>query len=112
MTGRVDAGRLMIDGADRPLTLAEPVRPGPVTVGIRPEDMRPDTAGELAGTVRLVEHLGAETYVLIDRPEPAGSAGLCWRATGTPAVASADLLRLTVLPGRLHLFDPHSGNRL
>lgn len=112
MSGHVEQDRLMIDGTDRPTSLTRSVRSGPVTIGIRPEDLYPEDGGPLVGTVRLVEHLGAETYVLIDRPGPAGTLGLCWRATGTPAIASADTLRLALLPDRLHLFDPQSGNRL
>ena len=37
-----------------------------VTLGLRPEALRPDAAGPLAGTVRLVERLGGLTLIHVD----------------------------------------------
>lgn len=83
-------------------------RPGPVTVGVRPEDLVPDPAGAIAGRVRIVERLGAETYVLFgDARTP-----LTWRIPGALAVATGDQMRLNAAPDRLHLFDPETGARL
>ena len=90
------------------LEIAETMRRGPVQVGIRPEDLTLDPDGPIAGPVRLVEHLGAETYVLFG-PE---GAPFTWRVAGTPAFVSGQELRLRPEPSRLHLFDPATGDRL
>ena len=79
-----------------------------MTIGIRPEDLAPDPAGPITGTVRLVEHLGAETYVLF------GDTGAqrTWRIPGAASIASGETLRLGAAGDKLHLFDPASGDRL
>ena len=43
-----------------------PNRPGPLTVGLRPEQLSPGD-GPLTGTLRHVESLGADAYLHIDR---------------------------------------------
>jgi multiple sugar transport system ATP-binding protein len=79
-----------------------------VDVGIRPEHFRPADRG-IPGTVQVIEHLGAETYVFID----AGTGrDLCWRTPGRPGVAVGDRLTLDFDPAHLHLFDSATGARL
>ncbi len=90
------------------LTAAAGVRPGPVTVGIRPEDLAPEPAGAITGTVRLVERLGAETYVLFGEP----GAQRTWRIPGAVPIAAGEAVRLGAPAAALHLFDPASGDRL
>src|ERR671912_599674 len=54
--------------------LTVPVRHGhvavgdPVTLGVRPEHMRPAESGELAGEVMVVERLGGETFLYTQVP--------------------------------------------
>ncbi len=83
-------------------------RPGPVTVGIRPEDLAPHPTGAIAGPVRLVERLGAETYVLFGTPEEQRT----WRIPGAHPIAAGETVRLAAPAAKLHLFDPTSGARL
>jgi ABC-type sugar transport system ATPase subunit len=83
-------------------------RPGPVTVGIRPEDLAPDAAGAVAGRIRIVERLGAETYVLFGSV----ASPLTWRIPGAVSAAPGDEVRLHAPPEKLHLFDPATGARL
>ena len=66
------------------------MRPGPVTVGIRPEDLAPDPAGAVTGTVRLIERLGAETYVLFGER----GAQRTWRIPGAVALGPGEAIRL------------------
>ncbi|MBO0904846.1 ABC transporter ATP-binding protein [Jiella sonneratiae] len=92
------------------ITLPANVSGGSVIAGVRPEDLRPAADGPIAGTVRLVEHLGAETYVLFGDEDR--DLSLCWRVGGTPAVEAGDPIRLTTDPSRIHLFHPETGARL
>ncbi len=103
-------GRLVLPGRDGDYEIAAPegAVPGDVEVGIRPEDFVAVETGGLTGTVRVVEHLGAETYVILDRD---GSM-IYWRVPGTTRVAVGETLRLTSDPSRLHLFRPSDGARL
>ncbi|MBN9789851.1 sugar ABC transporter ATP-binding protein [Pseudonocardia sp. TMWB2A] len=90
---------------------------GTVTVGIRPEDLRPAGAGDgLEVTVDVVEELGADAYVYGTLTEDAGHDG-----AGTTLVARVDArtppergtrLRLVPDPDRTHLFDGGTGARL
>jgi len=75
---------------------------GPLTVGIRPEDIRIDGGGRfsLPGTVDIVEDLGADKFV------HASSGGREWivRAPPDAALRRGDAVRLAAGPEKLHLF--------
>ena len=93
LPARIEGGALQI-GVD-----------GPLSAGLRPEDLRPVAPGEksmIDGTVTLVERLGEVTLVhLIDR---AGRA-LIAKLGGDAAVSRGDALALTAPGDRLHVFD-------
>jgi multiple sugar transport system ATP-binding protein len=83
-----------------------------VVAGLRPEDARVLPAGEPASSdgalsllVDVVEALGSDAFV-------SATDGLRARLPDDLAVRREDCLRLEVKPGRLHLFDPDSGERL
>ncbi|WP_016854510.1 sn-glycerol-3-phosphate import ATP-binding protein UgpC [Halomonas smyrnensis] len=99
--------------------LASPV-PSPgeaktVCLGIRPEHLSvvPEgdaIDGDLSVRVELVEPLGADTLVharLEGQDDPVVA-----RVDGIRAVAEGDSLALRPDAGRLHLFDPETGQRL
>jgi len=76
--------------------------------GIRPEHLSPAQSG-ITGTVQVIEHLGAETYVFID----AGTGrDLCWRTPGRPDVGIGQSITLGFEAQNLHLFDAASGARI
>ena len=117
-------------------------RRGLVTVGIRPEALRPvegtagDTAGGMAGgtgegvlkaRVAFVEDLGANLLVHCETREPVlvpagaarvedglGSAGLRLRALlgGGIGLSRGEALHLSIDPSGLHLFDVETGDAL
>jgi multiple sugar transport system ATP-binding protein len=73
------------------------------TIGIRPEHLDISReAGTWPATIRLAEHLGADTFLHVD-------AGLCGmmtvRAEGEYEVASGAKIFLTPEPSRIHRFD-------
>ncbi|CAD7051781.1 sn-glycerol-3-phosphate import ATP-binding protein UgpC [Pseudorhizobium endolithicum] len=81
---------------------------GPVTVGVRAEDLRPAHAGEEALAFRLdyVEELGAHRLVH-------GHVGDQALVVTLPlAAVLQDEMRLAVDPRRLHFFARESGSRL
>ena len=76
----------------------------PVMLGIRPEALRPDPEGALAGTVRLVEQLGGLTllHVGVEGLE----AGLIVQIEGSAPTRAHQPIRLAVDPAACHLFAP------
>ncbi len=116
LEGAVESG----DGATRfvserglafDLPAVPPSAASGVTVGIRPEHirMRPAPDGEGANaTVRLVEHLGHETMLLLD----AGGTELTALLPRLTDVSSGDPVAVEAEPERLHLFARESGERL
>ena len=81
----------------------ESAPPGaPVTLGIRPEALRPDDAGELSGTVKLVERLGGLTMLHIAAE---GLGDLVVQIEGSAATKAHQPIRLAVQADACHLFD-------
>ncbi len=73
-----------------------------VTLGIRPEGLRIDPSGAIAGTVALVERLGGLTllHVTVEGGEP-----VTVQIEGSDATKARDHIRLAVDPAACHLFD-------
>jgi multiple sugar transport system ATP-binding protein len=74
-----------------------------LTLGVRPEHLAIDGEGAgIEGTVRLAEHLGAETYLHVE-----SAAGAFTVRTGGGATAGpGDRVRLRIPAAACHLFDP------
>jgi multiple sugar transport system ATP-binding protein len=89
------AGRL--DGAAREITL-----------GIRPEFVRIDPQGELAGRVALVELMGSRTLVLFD----CGGQEVRVLIQGDPPVREGDRVNLSLQLERAFYFAPDGANLL
>ena len=73
-----------------------------VTLGIRPEAVRPDPEGPLAGTVRLVERLGGLTLLHVDLDE---DGPIVVQIEGSDGSMPHQRLRLAVDPAACQLFD-------
>ncbi len=96
-------GRLAFGGTDWPCPA--PMQ-GPVTLGIRPEDLHPTSGAGIAMAVSHVEELGATRLIH-------GRSGGQSMVAAVPATAAlADHLTLTVAPEALHLFDATTGRRI
>ena len=71
LPGRVDGGRVRLDGTDVVLDARRPARPAaegtPVEVGLRPEHLRPSPRpGPRRNRVAQVEPTGSQTHLLVD----------------------------------------------
>jgi multiple sugar transport system ATP-binding protein len=78
-----------------------------LTLGIRPEHLTPAQGDDaiVAGTVALVEDLGADRFVHVD----CNGVNLIWRSSGQESFRRGDGLSLTASPDRFHVF--HQGAR-
>lgn len=108
--GDVATDRLLLTsgqgGIEIPLSITVPERK--LDVGIRPEHLHQVDFGGMLGTARLIEHLGAETYVVVD----IGGQDIYWRSPGTLDVSIGDRLRLGFDRGNIHLFSTTTGARV
>ena len=96
---------------DTRLPLGGAPKPGPVTLGIRPEELevavdRPDESC-FHGSVTSIEQLGAETIVALGLHN---GGTLRARLDNRARVSLGETLHLRATPGSLHLFDPASGD--
>jgi sn-glycerol 3-phosphate transport system ATP-binding protein len=116
----LEQGRLKLPGGTALTPDPAPAgRGGEVLLGVRPEDLLPtgENAPEtLRCRVELVEALGADTLVHCSLPGAAGEAGpqelLIVRLEGSHRPDRGEILHLGIRPGRAHLFDPATEQRL
>ena len=101
----------MGDGVQWPLHQSPGAEGQPVAYGVRPGDLSLTDAGApgaVVGEVVVVEPTGAETELLIQ----AGQAQLILVTHGRTSVNPGDRVGLRVTPGKVHVFDQGTGNRL
>ena len=81
-----------------------------VVAGIRPEHLAPGAAGEasLAGTLEMVEQLGADSLLHLAREGTTIVARVPHGAY--PAIGAT--MHVAVDPARVHLFDASTGVRI
>ena len=99
------------DGGSVELRLPAPRElPARLTLGVRPEHLKPCAAesAQLLARVQIIEHLGADAqaYCLLGEQE------IVVRLPGQHHVSSGSLLPLGVSADNLHFFDPDTGKRL
>jgi multiple sugar transport system ATP-binding protein len=85
-----------------------------VLVGVRPEDLDISRSGGagLAVTVDLVEELGADGYIYAHGESEGRHVDVVVRVSGAAYPQLGEAITLTAKPGRLHVFDAVSGERL
>jgi multiple sugar transport system ATP-binding protein len=105
------------DGVELPLSPHDAVRDAlraqvgrPLTVGLRPEDMRIDGEGEgaLPAQVEAVEPVGNEAFVNLR----CGDSEIILRQPPHDLPVPGDIVHLSHVPARAHFFDGESGKRL
>jgi ABC-type sugar transport system ATPase subunit len=91
-----------------PIDVAEPVRSGPVTLGIRCEHVHEDPSGPIAGSVLTEEYLGNASHVHV-----ATALGrLVMRTDGGPGRARGAEVRLRLDTAKISVFDAATEERL
>ena len=98
---RVTEGRIALEGQ---AGIAAPAPAGATHLGVRPEHIAlvDPAEGHASGTVRIVEYLGADTFVQVD----CGAAGTFMvRGPGDARVREDETVGLHFQPEHLHLFD-------
>ncbi|RKE86499.1 sn-glycerol-3-phosphate import ATP-binding protein UgpC [Rhizobium sp. AG855] len=106
LDGNVDAGRLMIGGAQ--LCFGGALPEGPIRIGLRAEDLvaAEPHAAQLVLDVDYVEELGAQRLV------HGMVAGQAMTAIVSPNSDLADHLPLTIAADKLHAFSAETGRRI
>ncbi|MDO8885169.1 TOBE domain-containing protein, partial [Pseudotabrizicola sp.] len=95
-------------GALLPLPLGVRVPDGPVTLGIRPQHLRPEVGGPIRAEVRLIEALGPESVVHADM---GAGGGLLAVLPGQPDLGRGAVIELGYEPQFVHVFGS-DGQRL
>ena len=91
-------------------TAPAPLEAGaPVVIGVRPEHLALDAEGPVRGRVVAVEWLGHERHLIIDL---AGEQVVVREPSEGTATGAGTEVGLTADPGRVHLFDPQTTERL
>jgi multiple sugar transport system ATP-binding protein len=105
--GEIGGGTFRAPGWEVPLNGMQAT--GPVTLGLRSEDVIVEPASDGApARVRLVEQLGSDALVDIE----VEFGRLVGRAPADTPLGPGDPVKLTVNRRRIHLFDPQTGVRL
>ena len=101
--GRVDDSLFVADGV-RVLLSDDPRRDGPVTLGVRPEDLSLASSAEgrarLTGRVVLIERLGATSHVHVE----VGANRLLASVSEERLPVVGESVDMFVAPARVHLF--------
>jgi sn-glycerol 3-phosphate transport system ATP-binding protein len=102
--GRVAIGSAEIEATDMAADLAAG---SAIEIGLRPEDLEPRADGPLTMSLDFIEELGATQlfHGALD-----GVTLVVQAPTGTVEPVDGRL-KLGIDPGRVHLFDPASGER-
>jgi multiple sugar transport system ATP-binding protein len=83
---------------------------GPVTLGVRPDDLVPAVADDTDARVKLVELLGPRAIVTIDAR---GTEFTCVvEAARLTGITEGTGVALSARPGAVHVFDTKTGQRL
>ena len=109
----VESGGIRVEGVSSvvPWPAATERPAGPITLGIRPEDLSLENTGTAFGTltVELVEPLGAESLI---HGQLDGGPEMTIRLGGTREQPPGTEIPLFTDPEKLHLFDEKTGRSL
>ena len=83
---------------------------GPVTLGIRPDDLVPTVADDADARVKLVELLGPRAIVTVDARDTELTCVV--EAARLSGITEGTRITLSARPGAVHAFDTKTGQRL
>ncbi|MCI3922812.1 ABC transporter ATP-binding protein [Paenibacillus sp. TRM 82003] len=104
------AGMLRFDDASGAVAMESGDVPRTLDAGIRPEDFVLAEAGQegISGTVEYIETIGRDTLLRVRT----GAASVRALVSPDHDIRQGDAVTLGVRPGRVHLFDRASGQRI
>lgn len=82
--------------------------PAAFMLGVRPEDIQPDPAGDFSGQITLIEPLGVETILHIK----AGEQTMLSNISGMSSWRIGETIRFNIARERLHFFDSERHTRI
>jgi multiple sugar transport system ATP-binding protein len=83
---------------------------GPVTIGVRPDDLVPTVADDADAHVKLVELLGPRAIVTVDARDTELTCVV--EAARLSGITEGTRVALSARPGAVHAFDTKTGQRL
>ena len=110
LAARAAGGHAEIAGLGSVVLPAGITADGPITVGLRPEQLAIDTQGDLTvtGTITLTEYLGSEIFIYLKLET--GQTVMA-KAPGKSSYQNGQSLAVTLSADDAHYFD-HAGQRL
>nr|WP_306269110.1 sn-glycerol-3-phosphate ABC transporter ATP-binding protein UgpC [Pararhizobium sp. IMCC3301] len=109
MQGNLQHSVVHLEGGWQVPVAAGSQQAGPVTLGLRPDDLRvSEEDGQFEGQVSILEPLGSETLVYVS----IGKQELIARASGRTPPKLGATVKLSAEPDNMHLFDTLTGNAL
>ena len=110
LTATAQAGRAEIPGLGSIALPPGVAAEGPITIGLRPEQLTLDTSGDLAlaGTITLVEYLGSELFIYLKLTT---GQTVMVKAPGKAAHQNGETLTVSLRAADAHYFDAQ-GRRL
>jgi multiple sugar transport system ATP-binding protein len=110
--GSIQLGGLRVEVPAPVLAAATRAGLSELTVGIRPETAKLAAGEGIAGRVRTIEHLGADSHITCAVAVGAGEQLIVARADGARASRTDELVCLQIDQRALHWFSPAGGERL
>ncbi|WP_299603541.1 ABC transporter ATP-binding protein [uncultured Tateyamaria sp.] len=104
---QLENGEIRMNGSTVLTAPSDQAYAGPVTMGIRPEDVVIDEAGSTPFTIEIVEELGAHRLL---HGRLAGHAFTVH--VGKESLANAGEVRLQIKPDAIRLFQPETGKAI
>jgi multiple sugar transport system ATP-binding protein len=83
---------------------------GPVTLGVRPDDLVPTVADDADARIKLVELLGPRAIVTVDARDTELTCVV--EAARLSGITEGTRVALSARPGAVHVFDTKTGQRL
>ena len=108
--GRVANGMLML--GDQAVLPVKGAPDGPVTAAIRPEGFVLDAAGPFRCALQRVEVMGRDTSVVSTHPASHNAVVRSIIPARQRPDAALETVRFSLMPEKVHLFDPETGNRV
>jgi multiple sugar transport system ATP-binding protein len=81
-----------------------------IVLGVRPEHLRLDPAGQLPARITVIESLGHERHLICRLDDD--SMVIVRQDAAEPAPKESDVVRLATTPEHLHVFDATTGERI